>query len=60
MLKLIRNAAQCLKCGTVLESKHRHDFQACNCGNFVDGGLDYIRRGGRPEELKDLSIQVEL
>ncbi|HDK27625.1 MAG TPA: hypothetical protein ENG48_11150 [Candidatus Atribacteria bacterium] len=41
---------KCLKCGAVLESKHRHDFQMCNCPNhtFIDGGgqdSKYIRYG---------------
>lgn len=44
--KLTCNAVKCLICGTVLDSKHRHDFQACKCGTFVDGGLDYCRCGG--------------
>ena len=39
---------KCLRCGVVLESKHRHDFQQCSCDNetFVDGGNDYTRVGG--------------
>jgi hypothetical protein len=38
---------RCKTCGTVLESKSRHDFQQCDCPNqaFVDGGGDYIRVG---------------
>ncbi len=49
--KLIRNAARCLKCDTVIESKHGHDWQSCKCGAvFVDGGLGYIRRGWTPGE----------
>lgn len=52
--RLTRNAAQCRKCGVVLESKHRHDFKSCACGNYVDGGLSYIRRGGKPEDFTDL------
>ena len=40
-----RNAAQCLKCGEVIESRYRHDFVTCSCGALsVDGGRDYIRR----------------
>lgn len=31
MLK--RNAAQCLHCKEVVESKHRHEFVACSCFN---------------------------
>jgi hypothetical protein len=30
-----------------MESKHRHDFVKCSCGNsFLDGGDEYIRAGG--------------
>ncbi len=55
MLKLKLNKAKCLKCLTILVSKHRHDFQVCPCGNAVDGGLDYLKRSGKPEDLEDLS-----
>lgn len=58
--RLTRNAAQCNKCGVVLESKHRHDFKSCVCGNYVDGGLSYIRRGGDPSALTDLCEWAEL
>jgi hypothetical protein len=30
--KLKRNAARCLHCNTVIESKFRHDFVSCKCG----------------------------
>lgn len=44
--EIIRNAARCKLCGDVIESRYRHDFVTCSCGNLsVDGGLDYIRRG---------------
>ena len=47
MKKLLRNAVRCLKCNTVIESKHVHDFKWCPCKSiFTDGGRDYIRRGG--------------
>jgi hypothetical protein len=43
-----RNIAQCLECNDIIESKYRHDFVQCSCGNiFVDGGTDYIRSGAR-------------
>ena len=50
---LTRNAIKCLQCNTVLESKHRHDFQCCGCENqtFVDGGYDYSRVGGKDFNL---------
>lgn len=57
--RLIRNRARCQRCDTVLESKHRHDFQSCSCGNFVDGGTSCVRRGiregGQFAELLDMS-----
>lgn len=45
MARLVRNAAECGECGDVIESRHRHDFVWCSCGNLaVDGGLDYAKR----------------
>lgn len=53
---LIRNAAKCLRCGDVIESKHVHDFVSCRCGNIsVDGGLEYARRAFKTKEWEDLS-----
>ncbi len=44
--QIIRNSALCLSCNTEIESKHRHDFVKCPCGNLmVDGGRDYLKRG---------------
>lgn len=50
--KLIRNAAECVGCGKILESTHRHDFRTHECSKgrrsiwfMVDGGLEYVRRG---------------
>jgi hypothetical protein len=45
----IMGKVQCLECGEVLESKHRHDYVSCNCPNktSVDGGDDYLRIGGK-------------
>jgi hypothetical protein len=45
---------QCLDCEDIIESKHRHDFVRCECGNsFLDGGDDYIRGGGSLLPLLD-------
>jgi len=53
---IISNKARCRKCGEVIESKHRHDFTYCQCGAiFVDGGKDYLRRGGDLESIEELS-----
>lgn len=56
MNKLIKNAIRCKKCGDIIESKYRHDFEQCSCGAvFVDGGLDYRRIGGNKDDWEDLS-----
>lgn len=59
---ILRNAAKCLECGVVVESKHRHDWVKCDCGNlFVDGGKVYIRRGAAdPSKVQDLSLFSEV
>jgi hypothetical protein len=48
---------KCLKCLKVMHSLYRHDFQACNCNPdgamvYVDGGHDYTRIGGHPENME--------
>lgn len=51
----LRNRAQCRKCGDIIESRHVHDFVRCKCGAiFVDGGHDYIRRGGDPMDFVEV------
>jgi len=58
--KIIKNAAQCNKCKDIIESKHRHDFKWCSCHSiFVDGGHSYIRRGGKTEDIIELSVSEE-
>jgi hypothetical protein len=60
---ILRNSAQCLECGKVLESFHRHDCKVCGCDNstMVDGGKEYIRRGykSRNKVLELSVIQYE-
>lgn len=57
---IITNKAKCLNCGNVLESHHRHDFKRCSCGTIaVDGGREYIKRCGYPQEYEELSIVDE-
>jgi hypothetical protein len=39
----------------VIESTRRHHWVSCSCGRvFVDGGLDYSRRGWADEMPEDL------
>ena len=59
---LLRSQFQCPKCGELIASIHRHDFQTCSCGETsIDGGLDYLRLAGNwilttdPDRMKDLS-----
>lgn len=51
---------QCKKCGDIIESKYRHDFVWCSCKSiFVDGGKDYFRCGGNPEDMIIISDTEE-
>jgi len=63
---IVHNRARCRKCGDVIESTHVHDFKYCSCGSiFVDGGQEYIRRGGNFEDIEsldeysDIPVKVE-
>ena len=57
---IIQNEAQCMKCGDIIVSKYVHDFVECRCGAiFVDGGMDYLRRGGDNEDFIDRSLIME-
>lgn len=45
--KTLKNAAQCKLCGDIIESKHRHDYVTCKCGEiFIDGGKEEYSRFG--------------
>ena len=61
-MKIIRNMAKCNVCNTTIESLYRHDFKACNCKDdwiAVDGGRDYLKRCGNPEQVIELSVCEE-
>ena len=60
---LTRNAIKCLVCNTILESKHRHHYNQCNCSNgaAVDGGLIYQRFMAKDLDLvENLCEYVEM
>lgn len=46
---ILRNQAECKRCGHILKSTHVHDIWTHSCHRsvwfMVDGGLDYLRRG---------------
>ena len=53
---VVINKAQCKLCGDIIESKSRHDYVRCGCGEIaVDGGTEYRKRSA-----KDLSNIIEL
>ena len=56
------NKAKCLFCHTIAESKYRHHLCFCDCGAmYVDGGHEYLRRGGRDlSKIEDLSEFEEI
>ena len=56
MQKIISNRIKCKKCGDIIESTYAHDFKLCSCGAVgVDGGKDYLRRQGNPDNWEELS-----
>ena len=57
--KITKNAVKCLQCDEIIESRHVHDFVSCSCGCCsVDGGLSYLRRCGEPEDIQDISENI--
>lgn len=57
MLNIKINKAQCTHCRDILVSEFLHDFKTCSCGALsVDGGTDYLRRGGNKEDYIELSV----
>lgn len=58
-LKLVQNEAQCKKCGDIIFSRSRHDYRTCKCGAIaVDGGMDYARRVGHPDNFIERSLYL--
>jgi len=58
--KKYKNKAKCLKCGGIIVSVHRHDWVSCSCGSiFIDGGNDYWRGGGNPDNFERIYEPLE-
>ena len=52
---IVKNIIKCKKCGDIIESCSVHDFKFCSCGTCaVDGGHEYLRRCGNPEDWEEL------
>lgn len=59
-MQILKNKVKCKVCGNIIESKYRHDYVICDCGKVgVDGGKDYLRRIGNPNDMIDLSEYIE-
>jgi hypothetical protein len=57
---VVVNKCQCATCLDIIESRSRHAFVQCKCGAiFTDGGTSYIRRGGKIENIIDMSETYE-
>ncbi len=60
-MKIMLNAAKCKNCKVVVISLTTHDFRTCKCGMVsVDGGREYLKRCGSPENIEELSIVARL
>lgn len=60
---IIKNSVRCLLCDEILVSRTRHEFVGCGCKNqaFTDGGLSYIRCGGKDLDLiENLCEYIEM
>ncbi len=61
MRKIKRNAAQCKKCGDIIESKKRVGGVKCSCGSLIiEGGKFYIKRSANPEDYVEMSEYEEV
>jgi len=57
---IIQNEAQCNNCKDIIFSRHRHDFVACKCNAIaVDGGMAYLKRVGKPEDIIERSMSLD-
>lgn len=57
---IISNSATCRNCKDFIFSRHVHDFVTCKCGAIsVDGGQEYLRRVGHPDDFIDSSFWLD-
>ena len=51
------NRAMCVLCGDIVVSLNRHHLKFCKCGSIhVDGGSAYLKRGGEPDNMIEMSV----
>ena len=54
--KIQPNKIQCKKCGDIIESTDVNDLKYCSCKSVaVDGGTEYMKRIGKPNDYIELS-----
>ncbi len=54
-----QDAIACLKCKTVIYSRHNHDMHSCECGAIaVDGGKSYTRISGSLQQALHLTLDL--
>jgi hypothetical protein len=59
-MKIIENKVQCRICKDVIISRSRRDLQVCKCGAIlIEGGFEYLRRGGSIENIIELSTYIK-
>jgi hypothetical protein len=57
---MIITGIQCKKCNYIIYSRARHDFRWCPCETVaVDGGRDYLKITGNPEDYETCQIYVD-
>jgi hypothetical protein len=52
------NGFFCAGCNSLLLSLFTHDYKVCECGNMVDGGNDYVRRGYQDPEAFAKVVEI--
>lgn len=52
------NGFFCTGCDTLLLSLYTHDYKVCECGNMVDGGSSYVRRGFKDFEAFRKVVEI--
>ncbi len=61
MKRIVKNAAQCKKCGDILESKKRVGAVKCSCGSLIiEGGKHYLKRNAAPEDYVEMTEYEEV
>ena len=63
---ITQHGIRCLDCGSEIYSNSGHDFVTCACdpddietGCYIDGGFGYVRVGGDPERMLQITRVVD-